>query len=186
MPKPIVTAAAESDTELPLTQDPSIRLPTLDLPPDDGDASVSSSISPCATGRDITESHPRASGAGEQNSSTPSVLPALPVLPPIFPNTDDDSVVSAGGFSSFLNDTMSGATTHNLKDEDVAKTQYFAGRMKFKGEGIRANKDLFLMYPSSHEEISPSLLLNGTFSQFLGDHIMSMRLCATHQVFDWP
>jgi hypothetical protein len=33
--------------------------------------------------------------------------------------------------------------------------------MKFKGEGIRATKELFLMNPTSQEDRSPSLLLNG-------------------------
>jgi hypothetical protein len=106
MPKQIMTTAAGSNTDLPLIQDLSMQYPMLDLPPDDGNASEASSISPCATSRDITESNPRASSTGEQLTilSTPSVLPTLHVIPPIFPNNDDASTVSARGFPFFLSD----------------------------------------------------------------------------------
>ena len=49
----------------------------------------------------------------------------------------------------------------NQFDEDVAKAKYLLGKMKFKGEGIRASKDLSLISPSSNRDIPPSLLLNG-------------------------
>ena len=131
MPKPIVTASAKSNADLPQTQDPSIHLSMLDLPDNDGDKSVSSLISPCETSRDITENHPRAGDAAKQTSSTPCVFPTLPVLPPILPKTDHVSTVSASGFSSLLKDDTSVATTHDETDNDVAKTQYFSDRMKF-------------------------------------------------------
>jgi hypothetical protein len=48
--------------------------------------------------------------------------------------------------------------------------------MKFKGEGVCANKDLFLMHFSSHEGISPSLLLNGVVVS------VPWRLCHEYEV----
>lgn len=48
----------------------------------------------------------------------------------------------------------------NPFDEELTKSKYFAGKMKFTCEGIWASKELFLLSISSNKEKLPSLILN--------------------------
>jgi hypothetical protein len=133
MPKPIVTAAATNNNDLPLTHDPSTHLPSLDLPCIDHDTSVPFSIHQCTTvDTDDTAKSSEGSNAGKSgpNSSMGNVFSMVPALPPLLPNTFDLSAVSAGDFSLFLyEDAMSASPISILKDDDAVKTKYCANQM---------------------------------------------------------
>ncbi len=72
---------------------------------------------------------------------------------------DDDTSEITAGFSSYLNDPSTFESTP-LNDE-VAQARYFTSKIKYKSEGIRATKDLFLVSPDTHPDIPPDLYLNG-------------------------
>lgn len=50
---------------------------------------------------------------------------------------------------------------HRPLDNQVAKAKYFTAKMKYKGEDIRATKDLFLVSLATHPDILPDLNMNG-------------------------
>ena len=72
---------------------------------------------------------------------TQEQLPVLPILGESIPaaahthfHLDDNTSATTTGFSAFLNDPSTFAPAPLY--DDVAKAQYFSGKVKFKGEGI--------------------------------------------------
>ena len=47
---------------------------------------------------------------------------------------------------------------------DAGWEQYFRRKIKYKGEGVRALKLLFLQSPGNHQEIPSNLYMNGVIS----------------------
>ena len=128
--------AVDTD-DAPLTQDFQMLLPT--LPPIDD--------SPPSMHRD----------ALELNSTTSNCVSIVVWAPPaVDPPAVDHDDPSASGFSSFLEDNIDGATS-NVNEEahsnEIAKAAFLSRKISFIRQGILANKDLFLIDPTSHPDI---------------------------------
>ncbi len=89
----------------------------------------------------------------------PTISESIAALAHMHFHLDDDTSATTTRFSAFLNGPSTFAPAPLY--DDVNKVQYFSGKVKYKGEVIRATKDLFLVSPDTYPDIPPDLYLNG-------------------------
>jgi hypothetical protein len=99
------------------------------------------------------------------NSTTSNCVSIVVWAPPaVDPPAVDHDDPSASGFSSFLEDNIDG-TTSNVNEEahskEIAKAAFLSRKISFIRQGILANKDLFLIDPTSHPDIDDLIQLKG-------------------------
>lgn len=170
MPKLVTDVVTDCDTKQLLIQDPSIYLPLLDPLSVGRDVPVSTKVStslsnPPHVAKDsvcvhctasIVNTHPGLGGAPLSHCHTSCLFSSLLYMV-YYP--DVESKASAYVFLLLLNDTLSATSPLIPYNKHFSKSNYFASKMKFKGEGIPAFKDLFLLFPALNKEIPMSLLL---------------------------
>lgn len=102
------------------------------------------------------------------------VLPPLPNLPPVaavgtagqisHENTDEAAFSCIEPAPLDIDGSVAARQSSHttlLLDSEAAKAKYFAGKIKFKNEGVRASKDLFLTDPSCRHDIPVNYSING-------------------------
>jgi hypothetical protein len=105
------------------------------------------------------------------------LLPPLPNVPPVAAidtaghistkNTNESafSYTESAPVNAYETDVAGQSSqTSLLLDNEIAKAQYFTGKIKFKNEGVRATKDLFLTDPSSRHDIPANFFINGVIN----------------------